>query len=501
MSSGLQQQICTLDNKDYEKYRSQPLKYEGHAEGLIYVYKQAVELPLKKGAEFRRGSYRLLVTDVLHQPDGADIMAREQDVELQFALRSDQDKNQNFSSFGNKSAVYLLVNRKLNQAVMEKQNELGNIRFFGSSEALNHTPLTISFGPENNLSSWKIPIDEAWLKDATLVRLELVPVAGFTKSFSYNGLILDDTGSQFRTRLLAQMTPVQLADLEKITLPANADRKQVTDYIDAIIGASKQQSQWSDSDPEVSMLEQVGPENVDLLIQAAAENHNYYLNTAIRLFAQPDQKDLVLHALPSNHDLIGTVIAHHWEQDAKPILVAALSTMDFLPNRWIDAVAAFHDPATYPALRDYYIQHPHRAVYQSLKSIPDFDLRGMVDAAWKLINDPTRSAATRNLLEPAAEMGEPDFPTVATRLLQSKIPGEPMFARKALREYTPATGATDADLVNWMQTHEAQLVFDPTAKRFVMASTGAPSPAPASGTSPPSSSTNGMAAPATASPH
>jgi hypothetical protein len=40
-------------------------------------------------------------------------------------------------------------------------------------------------------------------------------------------------------------------------------------------------------------------------------------------------------------------------------------------------------------------------------------LAGAVDAAWKLINDPTRAWATPNLLEPAAKMGQPAIPPAA----------------------------------------------------------------------------------------
>jgi hypothetical protein len=383
--------------------------------------------------------------------------------------------------FGKNGYVaYALVNRKLKQAVMEKQNNFGGIyRMFSSAGTpLIHTPLTISFGPENN-NDWPVPIDDAWLKDAVLVRLEMVPVAAFTKSFSYAGLFLDENSVETRTRLVAQAAPPPAADLAKIVLPPNADRKQVADYISAIVEASQQQNIWSDSDPEIQMLEQVGAENVDLLIEAGAQNHNYYLNHAIKDLAQPDQEKLVLRALVTNHDLINTVLAHHWQQDAKPLLVAALPTaVNSLPNRWIDTIASFHDPATYPALRDYYVGHPHRAAYEALAKIPDFDLRGAVDAAWKLINDPTRSWATRNLLEPAAKIGEPDFPDVATRLLQKGNPYDHQFAAKALRSFTPATGATDSDLLDWMNANRANLVFDSTLKKFVLRSPASPAPAP-----------------------
>lgn len=237
------EELFTLENGDYTKVRAQPLQYDGTAHGIIYKYVCAAELPLQKGAEFRRGSYRLTLTSILRQPDGVDIGAREQDVQLPFSLRSDQDVSE--TSFGRSGYVaYALVNRKLKQAVMERQNNFGGVYhiFSSSGNPLIHAPVLISFDPENNSGTWTVPIDEPWLRDAVLVRLEMVPVAPFTKSFSYPGLALDETSVLTRPRLANALPPPPVADLDKIALPPNAGRQQVSAYIAAILDASRQQN-------------------------------------------------------------------------------------------------------------------------------------------------------------------------------------------------------------------------------------------------------------------
>ncbi len=59
-----------------------------------------------------------------------------------------------------------------------------------------------------------------------------------------------------------------LEALGKIKLPENPTKDQVRDYVAKIIAASRDQNTFSDSDPQVAMLQQVGPDNLDVLLDA-----------------------------------------------------------------------------------------------------------------------------------------------------------------------------------------------------------------------------------------
>jgi hypothetical protein len=163
------------------------------------------------------------------------------------------------------------------------------------------------------------------------------------------------------------------------------------------------------------------------------------------------------------------VVHHGWQEDAKPILVTTLQDKpQFLPNRWLQTVADFHDPTTYPVLRDYFIAYPRLMAYKTLQSLPNFDLHETVDAAWRAAQSQTKEQVLAGLLGPAAEMGEPDFPSIAMKLLNSSKPRIQNVAAKALRAYTPATGIENTDLINWMKKNASNLVFDAAARKFVL---------------------------------
>ena len=497
--------LFTVPNATYQRYAHTPAKLsmQAHLQALKYV--ASTELPVKKGAEFRRGSYREEITDVLHETDGVDVLLQVQDVRLNYHLRPDQDENTAFQ-MNRADVLYLLVNRKRKEAIMQKQGNNMNFLNFNVSEALQHTPKRISFGPESNNSdtSWTFPkIDDAWLSDAVLIRIELRPVAEFVKPIIVGDFQLD--GQYKASGRSFEPQAVNLDTLEKIMLPPNATRSQVRDYIAAIIAASQGvEGSIDEHDPQVGMLEAVGAENLDLLAAAARNTHNYYLNRAIDHLAQPDQKVMIIADLPTNTDLLAIIVHHGWQVDARDELIAGLEANKGDPNAprpgdqafsyigtgWIQAVAGFQDPATYPALREYFVNHADQPTYQALKTLPGFDSAGALKDAWAKAQAPGREMwRVGNLLPLAAQAGYPDVPASLLKLLSDKngrYPYPHQVARRLARLYTPAVGKTDDELAAWFKTNGANLVFDPAQKKYVLAPTppppANPAPVPASST-------------------
>ncbi len=462
--------LVTLDAGTYGRYAATPLNYSAHFDCTAYKYVAVTELPLTKGARYDRGSEHLVITDVLNQPNGVDILLRQRNVHLLFAPRG-QDGSAYMQD--QSSVVYVLVNKARRQAVMQKSNNTFNFNM--TNGILRNEPVRISFGPnDNNASNWLAPqLDQAWLADAVLVRLDLTAVATFTRTLTIAGFRLD---GKFDLPGYRSPTPVaDLDTLDQITLPHAATREQVQTYISDILVASRRENEGP-HDPQLEMLEKVGTQNVDLLIQMAGDNHNYYLNRAINTLVQPDQKGMVIAALATNHDLIDTIVDHGWQADAKSTLLQAFAqnvpNAGYYPTSWITAIAALHDPSTYDSLKNYYINNPSREVFKALQSVPDFDLAGTVDLAWKKMRyGPVWR--TREMLQPAAQFGEPDVVGIAVGLLKRTDDYSRQMARKILKQYTPATGATDADLIAWYESNKANLVFDPKADKFVLGSPGA----------------------------
>ena len=160
--------------------------------------------------------------------------------------------------------------------------------------------------------------------------------------------------------------------LAKIELPPNADKQQVKDYILAVIVASQKQHSFSDCDPQVEMLAKVGAQNMDVLINFAARSKNgpdVYVWGAVKKLARPEDKEIILQALPANHDLIDIVVKYGWVSDAKETLTSALSKEnEYLPGEWIKAVASFQGPSTYADLTKYFIRHNGNKKGHSMRS-------------------------------------------------------------------------------------------------------------------------------------
>jgi hypothetical protein len=486
--------LFTVPNATYQRYAHTPAKLSMQAHLMASKYVASTEFPVKKGAEFRRGSYREEITDVLHVTDGVDILLQVQDVRLNYHLRSDQDQTTSLQPNRN-DVIYLLVNRKRKEAVIQKQNNgIMNFINFNVSQALQHTPERISFGPEGNNSTtdWTFPkIDDAWLSDAVLMRIELRPVAEFVKPIIVGNFQLD---GQYKVpgQTFEPQTP-DLDTLAKITLPPNATREQVRDYIAAILAASQGANGSIDEhDPQVGMLDAVGAENLDLLAAAARDTHNYYLNRAIDHLAQPDQKAMIVADLPTNTDLISTIVHHGWQADARETLIAGLEANKGDPNiprsgnqpfsyigtPWIQAVAAFQDPATYPALREYFVNHSDAFTYKILAALPGFDSAGALQEAWAKAQSPGREMwRVGNLLPLAAQAGYPDVPATLLKLLSDKngrYPYPHQIARRIAHQFTPAVGKTDDELAAWFKANGANLVFDPAQKKYVLAAAPPP---------------------------
>ena len=365
-----QAKLFHLDDATWRQYGAQPVDVTDTIRLATYKYVIDAELPLAKRAHIERGSEHLEITDILHKPAGLRVILRDRDVNLLFSRKPEKDRTE---------SVYVLWNRKKGEAMVEKRDYWSYSG--GAGGILRNQLLRASFGPdkndsdENDSNASTLPLTEAWLADAVLIRLKETKTGALTKTLHLAAFRLDRSSEQYSSEqksvLLDQFKSNALDNLEKIVLPENPTREQTRAYVVSILKLS----QRAGSARETAMIERVGSQNVDLLIDLARTWHNYYLAEAINHLAQPDHKELILSALPANTDLIYGVIAHQWQQDAKPILLEAFA--DPKKNvswKWFETLASFHDPATYGVLRNYFLEHPSRDLADILKKVPDFDL-------------------------------------------------------------------------------------------------------------------------------
>ena len=275
------------------------------------------------------------------------------------------------------------------------------------------------------------------------------------------------------------------AKLAKIVLPPNPHRGQVVAYVQQILDASRDQTSYSSNDPQIAMLAQVGPAHLDVLLTCS--DHRY-VPAAVALAATDDQKGKVIAALARNHNLIEAVRQRGWERDAKEVLTRGLKGRpSYLPTGWIDAVAEFRDPATYPDLREYFAGGGNPAwTLKAVAGVPGIDVGEWVRYAW----DKPQPVFGLRLF--TAEHDRDDLAPIAAGhgiaaglkhlfgVLATDDAREYRreSARKAIADLVNAEG-TDAELVDWYQLNESRLIWDAERRRYVVGGTTQPATSPA----------------------
>ncbi len=260
--------------------------------------------------------------------------------------------------------------------------------------------------------------------------------------------------------------------LAEIKLPENPTKEQAREYVAAIMAASRDQRSFSSTDPQVQMLARVGPENVDVLVQAAGGDFmaDVHIVPAICRLARPEHKDLILEALPCAPELVQAVIARGWLEDAKEILVEGLRyNPGHLPTEWVEAVASFKDPDTYDELIHYFVYGSDRPdTYRVIKDLPGIELSDAVAEAWRRSSLSEWEAA--GMAPVAIEWGHLDALAYAVSALTStpqanRLSYEVWELWLAVLRHTDAPRSLEG-LGRWFEEDKDNLVFDPETKKF-----------------------------------
>jgi ABC-type transport system involved in multi-copper enzyme maturation permease subunit len=175
----------------YLRYAKTPLKFTATIHFAAAKYLQTAEIPLKEGARYEYGPERAVITSLLHEPDGLDIAIRVSRFNLLFDLDSNHSRYDQIQSMQSHEAtvVYLLLNRKRREAIAESPFGT-DLNMPAASGRLINRPIRISFTPRGGKSG-SFPLTQDWLADATLVRMELTPVAKFKVEVTASKLILE----------------------------------------------------------------------------------------------------------------------------------------------------------------------------------------------------------------------------------------------------------------------------------------------------------------------
>ncbi|HEX3134586.1 MAG TPA: hypothetical protein VHX44_13510, partial [Planctomycetota bacterium] len=193
------------------------------------------------------------------------------------------------------------------------------------------------------------------------------------------------------------LQPLSPDELATFTIPVNASRATADAFISRIATSIPAELQgWKTTDNRVTALARIPAPQLPALLSALdtypRSAMHAFLELAIPLVAQPQQADLILPLLAKNPDLIKAVERHHWQAQAKPLILAWFNEKQDLHSLWIvssfvRALLAERDPKTYPLLSDVFLrctyEYYQRDIYYELEKVPGFDLDTMVATVWK----------------------------------------------------------------------------------------------------------------------
>ncbi|MEK7857379.1 MAG: hypothetical protein AAB288_14910, partial [Acidobacteriota bacterium] len=108
----------------------------------------------------------MVITDVLREPNGCTITMNSKKVNLLFA--KDIRKVSTFLPNQYQKVIYVLRNQKRGEMFLPKDEPEMPLDLFGKNRRLVIAPILLHFESEPDLPQ----IDEAWLADADLVRVE-----------------------------------------------------------------------------------------------------------------------------------------------------------------------------------------------------------------------------------------------------------------------------------------------------------------------------------------
>lgn len=265
--------------------------------------------------------------------------------------------------------------------------------------------------------------------------------------------------------------------LAKIMLPDNPTKEQVRKYIQDIAAASRRQNSFSSDDPQVGMLMNVGPANLDVLLESLhGGSHfgtmNFYVMPAIKGLVGNEHKEMILKRLAQEHELAEIVVEQGWAEDARSILIDGLRAKRAnLPNYWIKAVASFKDPTTYDALKWHLANGDNpSSTYNAIKDLPGVDLTQEVAECWERTKDEGQPWEIQNMAGIAMEYGHLDALEKEIELLDSdelRHFGPDTGPRRLILRYTDAHGRPE-EIRKWYQENKDRLVFDKVSRKFVV---------------------------------
>jgi hypothetical protein len=454
--------LLRIPEADYLKYRGISGKYSSEITFNLVQFVPVTSLPLTVGSRHRDGASAFTLESLLKSTEGCTVILREERIRSIFKRDRTPVRDERY--------VYVLANRRTGEAFLQNRQPSSSSRFdFSKGRNFSIKRQSLYFTSAEK-SMFAQPITDEWIADAELVILKRIWLGETVRPLKVDDFVFGrSTVTPFSSN---EKESAKANDkLSTLTLPADATREAVQEYILKIHELSSGQRHWSSRDPQVGMLAAVGPENLSLLIELSRQGR-FYTPYAVKAIARPEHKELILKNLAVMPELVDVVVKYGWTEDARGTLLAELKYRDNLPFAWIRAVAGFEDPETYPDLLAYFVNSSSPgSVYGIIKNLNGINLAKAVPDAWKnaKYSDSEYSYRCWQMIPIAMEYGMPDTLDAAAALLLEKRKESDYYKDKTRAAIRQHVGKFDTDeaFIEWLGVNRSDIRFAAEIKMFI----------------------------------
>jgi hypothetical protein len=206
-------EIFCCDETSFNQYKTIPGTYKASAKFDIYEYKISSTVPLKQGSRDRFNSEQVVIIDVLEQETGVSVIVGEKKAKLLFDRQSEKVSPYERITDSFSRSFYLIENKNNSEAfVAEDSGETMNIdELFNTSSRLVSKARRLDFVYINSRNGTLSKIDQKWLSDAQLIRVDAVRIGSVKKQIEFSNFVLPEKS----TLQIPQDIEIELDNIQK----------------------------------------------------------------------------------------------------------------------------------------------------------------------------------------------------------------------------------------------------------------------------------------------
>ena len=195
--------------------------------------------------------------------------------------------------------------------------------------------------------------------------------------------------------ILITLLTAGIAESASPALDKEAARKLIKQWLDNELQKvvanlkSGEPQRVTPNDQNVTELTLIGPQNVDVLIDALSTQEgqpfSLEIEFAIGRLASAQNKEIIINAMSKCPDLSQVILDKGWYLDARSMLLKiANGNPRKMPDAVILSIARFKDPSTYPLLNEMVGYSPFvLGLHEQAKEInPGINLSQAIEIAW-----------------------------------------------------------------------------------------------------------------------